>query len=373
MRPVASAESSSSVPLCVDLDGTLIRTDLLWESLLILLKKNPLFAFAVPFWWAKGRAHLKAQIASRVRLDPSYLPYHAPLLDYLRAEKAQGRRLLLVTASDAQLAQGVADHVSLFSEVLASNGRTNLRGRNKAARLAEHFGERGYDYAGNSHVDLPVWRRAREALVVNAGSNLATRAAECATVGKIFGRRKPLRHALIAVLRPREWFKNVIIFVPLITSHQFGQWPRTLGAICGFLAFSLCASGVSILNDLYHLEAHRRDPLKNLGPFAAGDLPLSFGFALAPLLLAAGILIACNLPAGFLVVLALYLVLTVGYSWPLKQVPLVNVFCFAGLYTIRFIAGCAAVGLKFSMIWLVMFSIFLTLGLIKRFIKTSID
>jgi 4-hydroxybenzoate polyprenyltransferase/phosphoserine phosphatase len=370
MSPVASAESSSPVPLCVDLDGTLIRTDLLWESLLILLKKNPLLAFAVPFWWAKGRAHLKAQIASRVRVDPSYLPYHEPLLDYLRTEKARGRRLLLVTASDAQLAQDVADHVGLFSEVLASNGQTNLRGKNKAAKLAEDFGERGYDYAGNSSVDLPVWRHAREALVVNAAASLATRAADCATVGKIFERRKPLWRSLVESLRPHQWVKNLIIFVPLVTSHQLAQWPRTLEAIWAFLAFSVCASAVYVLNDLSDLEADRHHSLKRLRPFAAGDLPLPFGFVLVPLLLAAGILIACVLPAGFSGVLAIYLALTTGYSWRLKQVPLVDVFCLAGLYTIRLIAGHEAASVEFSF-WLLVFSmfLFLSLALVKRFVE----
>jgi glycosyltransferase involved in cell wall biosynthesis len=329
--------------------------------MLILLKKNPLFAFAIPFWWAKGRAHLKAQIASRVRLDPAHLPFHEPLVDYLRAEKAQGRRLLLVTASDEHLAQPVAEHVGLFSEVLASNGHINLRGKNKAARLAENFGERGYDYAGNSSVDLPVWRHAREALVVNAGSSLATRAAECATVGKIFGRRKPIWRSLTEALQPHQWLKNLIVFIPLIISHQIAQWPRTLEAVWVFLAFSLCASAVYLLNDLSNLEADRQHSLKKMRPLAAGDLPLQFGFALAPLLLAAGIVIACTLPAGVLVALMAYLALTTGYTWRLIQIPLVNVLCLAGIYTIVLVAGYELARMELTF-WL-LFWVLLFLGL----------
>jgi len=181
------ADGDRAVPLCVDLDGTLIKTDLFWESSVRLLKRNPLWLFALPIWWLKGRAHLKRQIAARSgELDPACLPYHEPFLEYLRSEHLQGRTLILATASDRSLAQPVADYIDLFCDVLASDGKTNLRGAAKCRMLVKRYGERGFDYAGNSSVDLAVWRQARAAIVVNSHASLVRRAAKLAPVAKTF-------------------------------------------------------------------------------------------------------------------------------------------------------------------------------------------
>jgi len=177
---------SNPVPLCVDLDGTLIKTDLLWESLARLLRKNPFQLLPVLFWWMRGRAFLKRQLVRRVTIDPAALPYHEPFLAYLREQKAAGRKLVLVTASDRDMALPVANYVGLFDDVLGSDGKTNLRGANKLKALTEKFGERGFDYAGNSCADLAVWRGAREAIVVNASAAVLKRAAECAKPGPTF-------------------------------------------------------------------------------------------------------------------------------------------------------------------------------------------
>ena len=174
------------IPLCVDLDGTLIKTDLLWESLARLLRRNPFQLLLVLFWWTRGRAFLKRQLVQRVTIDPAALPYHQPFLAYLREQKATGRKLVLVTASDRAMALPVANHVGLFDEVLGSDGKTNLRGANKLKVLVEKFGKRGFDYAGNSSADLPVWRAAREAIVVNASAAVLKRAAECTRLGPTF-------------------------------------------------------------------------------------------------------------------------------------------------------------------------------------------
>ena len=175
-----------NVPLAVDLDGTLIRTDMMWESLARLLRRNPFAIFPVLFWWRSGRARLKQNLAARVRVDPATLPYHQRFLDWLRKEKAAGRQLVLATAADRQMAQPIADHVGLFDEVLASDGVTNLRGENKRLALVGKYGERGFDYAGNSRDDLAVWRSARLAVVVNASATVQRQAADCATPGPSF-------------------------------------------------------------------------------------------------------------------------------------------------------------------------------------------
>ncbi len=186
MPPEPNTPQTSLPPLVVDLDGTLIKTDLLWESLARLLRRNPLMLFAVLFWWMRGRAFLKRQLVRRVTIDPAALPYHELFLAFLREQKRAGRKLILATASDRQMAMPVASHVGLFDEVLGSDGKTNLRSVNKLKTLIEKFGERGFDYAGNSAPDLVVWRGAREAIVVNAGAAILKRAAECTRLGPAF-------------------------------------------------------------------------------------------------------------------------------------------------------------------------------------------
>jgi phosphoserine phosphatase len=182
--PQSPAENP--IPLVVDLDGTLIKTDLLWESLVQYLRRNPPGIFPVLFWWSRGRAFLKRQLADRVRVDPATLPFNEKFLAWLREQKASGRKIVLATASDFQVAKPVSDHFEIFDEVLASDGRTNLRGANKLKALVEKFGERGFDYAGNSSVDLAVWRGAHAAIVVNASRSVEKRAALCAEVERYF-------------------------------------------------------------------------------------------------------------------------------------------------------------------------------------------
>lgn len=370
MPPPAVAETKPPVPLCVDLDGTLIKTDLLWESLVALVKRRPWLAAVVPFWLLRGRAHLKAKLAARVQLDAASLPCNREFLEFLRAEKGAGRDLYLVTASDAQPAGEVARHFGLFREVLGSNGKLNLRGRNKGARLAERFGEHGFDYAGNSSVDLPVWQRARAAIVVNGAPGLETRARRRSEVSRVFAPEQSRLKAFIRALRPHQWVKNLIVFVPLLTSHSLTERAKVLHALLAFVAFCLCASGAYVLNDLLDIEADRHHPTKRLRPFASGDLPLPVGLITLPLLFAASVVMAWPMSPRFVAALALYVALTTSYSLRIKRVPLLDVFFLSGLYTIRLVAGHEATGIQYSF-WLLVFAIFifLSLALVKRFIE----
>ncbi|MEI6391605.1 MAG: UbiA family prenyltransferase [Verrucomicrobiota bacterium] len=372
MPTTVSTEQTDLVPLCVDLDGTLIKTDLLCESLVCLLKRNPLYTFMLPLWWLKGRAFLKREIGSRVELDVSVLPYHQPLVDFVREEHRRGRPLFLTTASDRKLAQSVADHLGLFTDVLASNGETNLRGTQKLQAMEQRFGPRGFDYAGNSSADLAVWRGAREAIVVNACPSLETKAARCTKLGPVFPCDSHKFSALFRCLRPHQWIKNFIIVVPTVTAHKLGEHSLMLLDLWAFAVFCLCASGVYVVNDLLDLDADRRHSEKKRRPFAAGDLPLQMGFILGPWLLLAGAALAVKLPAPFAGVVALYFVLTMSYSWWVRQIALLDVFFLTALYTIRLIAGHTATGIAYSS-WLLMFSmfIFLSLALAKRY--TELD
>ncbi|WP_175104094.1 UbiA family prenyltransferase [Pararobbsia alpina] len=359
------------VPLCVDLDRTFTHTDLLVESFLMLVKKNPLYVFFCFYWLLKGKAYLKSQIASRVSMDVSTLPYNQALLDYLRREKSLGRDLYLCTAANGILAQKVADHSGLFKGVLASSDKINLSGANKVAALIEKFGATGFDYCGDAKADLPVWTHARRAIVVG-NKRMASAAAKVNDSVEFFEREGALLRLIVKEMRVYQWVKNLLIFVPLLTSHRFTDVSSILAAVIGFASFSLCASAVYVLNDLLDLDADRRHARKRNRPFASGQLPASLGLGLAAALLLASAGLAILLPAKFALVLAGYFVVTLAYSFALKRQILIDVFTLAALYTTRIVAGGAANVIPLSY-WLILFSglLFLSLAMVKRY--TELD
>jgi 4-hydroxybenzoate polyprenyltransferase len=357
-------------PLCVDLDGTLILSDVLLESLMLLIKLNPLYLFLIPIWLLRGRAALKAELSALVTLDPGSLPYDRDFIDWLESERIAGRSLWLCTASNEMFAGRVAAHLGIFQGVLASDRDVNLAGATKAARLVAQFGEGGFDYCGNERRDIAVWKHARGAIVVHGTLRLKQAAARHVPVLRIFPRRASALRAVVRALRPHHWAKNVLILVPLLASHRVFE-PHSLAA--GLLAtavFCLCTSSVYVLNDLLDLESDRIHPSKRRRPFAAGDLSILSGLALAFGLIGGAFVIATFLTAEFQITLATYYSLTVIYSVSLKRVVLVDAVALAGLYTLRIIAGSAAIGTPLSF-WLLSFSVFLFLSLafLKRFVE----
>lgn len=356
------------VPLVVDLDGTLVKTDLLIESLLSLIKQNPFYILALPFWMLRGRAFLKRQVNRRVTLDVSFLPYDRELLDHLKVQHARGRPLVLATGNDERVARQVADHLQLFERVLASDGAVNLSSRTKRDRLVAEFGERNFDYAGNERRDLEVWSSARKAIIVNSTKGIIRRAGRVADIEKIFNSRDGVLKPYIRALRLQQWLKNLLVFVPLVMAHRYNDLALVGQAFLAFCAFGLCASSVYLLNDLTDLSADRHHPRKRMRPFAAGELPLLWGLGSAPLLLGFSIFLAWFLPLPFLGMLLLYFFLNLGYSFTLKRVVLLDVIILAGLYTMRIMAGSASVAIWPSP-WLLAFStfLFLSLALLKRY------
>jgi 4-hydroxybenzoate polyprenyltransferase/phosphoserine phosphatase len=355
-------------PLCVDLDGTLIRGDLPYETLTLLIKRNPLYLFVLPFWLLLGKAQFKDQVARRVILNPAALPYNQELLDWLAAEHAGGRSLWLCCASNERLAQLIATHLGLFDGVVANTEHINLAGSVKAARLAERFGERGFDYCGNERRDLKVWERTRGAIVVNARPRLAALAARRTAVLRVFPRQTRRRWALLAELRPHQWAKNTLVLMPLLAAHRASDPFSDLCGVLGVIAFSLCASSVYVVNDLLDLEADRGHPRKRKRPLASGELPIKYGLALAPTLFAASVAVALALPPRFWLVLLTYYGVTLAYSFVLKGLVVIDALSLAGLYTLRIIAGAAAVSVPLSF-WMLLFSVllFLSLAFVKRF------
>lgn len=356
-------------PLCVDLDGTLVKSDTLLDSLLLLARSQPLAALRVPWWILRGRAAVKSEVCRRVSLDPRHLPYNRTLVEFLESERGEGRRLYLATGADCQLAQRIADHLGIFEGVLASDGRTNFTAANKLAGLRETFGEDGYDYVGNASPDLPLLEHAGAAMLANPTPGLRARLrGRGVRVERVFEERAARGRAIRKAIRVHQWTKNSLIFVPMVLAHVL-RVNVLANALFAFLAFSLCASATYIANDLLDIEADRRHPSKRLRPFAAGDLSVKTGVALSAVLLAGSLALAILLlPVSFLLWLCVYLATTLSYSLYFKRMVLVDVILLSGLYTLRLLAGSAATHVPISP-WLGAFALFLflSLAMVKRF------
>lgn len=355
-------------PLVVDLDGTLINTDMLHESAVRLLRDKPYFALAIPFWLSRGKALLKQKLASHVDLDIASLPFNQQLIDWLQSQKDLGRRLVLCTATDKSIAEAIANYLRLFDEVIASEGVKNLAGQNKANVLVEKYGENGFDYVGNSSVDLLIWEKSKQGVVVNGSSRLVYKASAVTEIERVISKAKNSLKTWVKVFRLHHWIKNILIFVPIFAAHQVITGELWINLGLAFLSFSLCASSVYIANDLLDLESDRAHSRKRSRPFASGQIPIWIGAILAPVLIFSSLAMAHYVGGNFLPWLLFYFGLTCAYSWRLKRLVLVDCLTLAILYTLRIVAGAAAVSVPLSF-WLLAFSIFsfLSLAFIKRY------
>jgi len=374
IRPVRISEQPGSLPpLAVDLDGTLLKTDVLLESLIRLLRRAPWSIFLLPFWLWKGKAHLKHQVACRVSIDVSTLPYREDLLDYLRTQRSQGRVLALATAADQKIAHQIADHLRLFDFVFSSDGNTNLLPKAKRDRLVKVFGERGFDYAGNGRHDLRVWSAARRAIAVNPDFHIREGIARAAELDRVFEDPRKSLTAYLRPLRPQHWLKNILLFVTLLAAHRVNELLLLNKLVLAFLAFGCIASSGYLINDLFDLQADRRHPDKRFRAFASGSLPLVYPLVMIPLLAGFGCVLGEVVSGPFLVTLLTYFALSVAYSLFLKKVVVLDVSILAGLYTLRILAGSAAISIWPSH-WLLAFSIFLffSLALVKRYSELTL-
>jgi 4-hydroxybenzoate polyprenyltransferase len=350
--------------VCVDLDGTLIRTDTLVEGLLQLLH-DPGSWVHLPGWLLRGRAAFKQQVMARAPVDPTLLPYEHTLISYLEAQRACGRHLVLTSAADRDVAERVSAHLKMFDDVVASDGSLNLKGRTKGDVLAARFGAGNFTYVGNSWPDLHVWRRAGSAVLVNGSKRLADEVAKITTLERRIDDRPSRGLSFVKALRPHQWLKNVLVFLPIFTANALRDTQAWFDAAMMFMAFCATASASYIVNDLTDLSADRRHPRKRRRPFASADLPIIVGPIAAPLLLI--VAVGLGLTIGTAHILLFYMACSLVYSFKLKELPLVDVFTLALLYSLRVFGGGEASGYRLSP-WLLAFSIFLFLGLatIKR-------
>ena len=355
-------------PLCVDLDGTLVKSDTLVDSLLALARRRPLLVLALPGKLLRGKAVFKAFVTESISLDVETLPYNHKLLAFLKEQHSLGRPLYLTTGADIALAHRVSDSLGIFDGVLGSDGATNLTGNKKLDGLRNRLGPGAFDYVGNATPDLPLLTHATEAMLANPSLALRSRLRSRGIKPKreFIERRDPVT-ALVRAMRPHQWAKNLLIFLPPLLAHDFAM-PVLLTTLLAFVCFSLTASATYILNDLLDLEADRHHHSKRRRSFAAGDLSPLVGAGLAITFLLIAFLSARVLPLAFYGWLAFYLISTLGYSLYLKRVPLMDVLTLSGLYTLRLIAGSAATGTRISH-WLAGYSVFLffSLAIVKRF------
>ena len=364
-RPLASA---AEVPLCVDLDGTLVKSDTLIDSLLAMMRTHPVLVFKLPGRLLRGKAAFKAFVTESVSLDVAHLPYNRPLLQYLQHERAQGRPIFLATGADVRLANRVAAHLGIFTGVLGSDGATNLTGEKKLDRLRDRLGAGEFDYIGNDTPDLPLLAHAHEPMVTNPslGLRMGLRSRGIKPTREFLERRHPVK-SLVKAVRVHQWAKNLLIFIPLFCSHAVTAG-KLLTALAAFCCFSLTASSAYIVNDLLDIEADRRHPRKSRRPFASGDLSALSGLAVVAVFLAAALVGARLLHGQFLAWLLIYLAATLTYTWYLKRIALLDVLALSGLYIMRLLAGAAATQTPISH-WLAGFSmfLFLSLAIVKRF------
>ncbi|MBL0373699.1 UbiA family prenyltransferase [Rhizobium sp. KVB221] len=353
--------------MVVDLDGTLTRTDLLFETFWSALSKQQLSVVPIAARsLIEGRAALKRNLAKLGPIDVTHLPYNDAVVDHVRQWRDSGGRTALVTASDQTLADAVAAHLGLFDEVHGSNGSRNLKGPEKAAFLAERYGEFRFTYIGDAEDDIDVWRIAKAAVTVDLPPGRRVRVDALVKDAEHLTTRASRGAALLKALRPHQWMKNVLIFLPMAAAHQFDA--ITLGrTILAFVAFSVIASSVYLLNDLVDLGPDRLHPRKRHRPFASGALPLATGTVLAPGLMAVGMIISLLLGPLFFGVMVCYYAVTTAYSFKLKRLLIVDICALACLYTLRIVAGGVAPSITLSM-WLLAFSMFFffSLAAMKR-------
>jgi 4-hydroxybenzoate polyprenyltransferase/phosphoserine phosphatase len=363
-RPIGEA-LTVDLPLCVDLDGTLVKVDTMQEAAFGATVADWAVLFRIPVWLVIGKARLKQELARRWQFDPAHLPYNEALLDYLRAERARGRPIVLSTAATQQVADRIAAHLGLFDRIIASDGVTNLRGPAKAEALCRAFGAKRFVYVGNDSTDHAVWGEAAGAVLVNARSGVSRTAKVRYPVVAIIDDGAGRMRAAVKALRPYQWVKNLLTFVPLFVSGGFADLTAWVPTIAIFAAFCAFASVAYILNDMTDLAADRAHPRKSRRPFASGALSIGDGLAILPGLTLVGL--ALGWYSGALPALLFYMALSLSYNLKLKEMPLIDVFVLGGLYTLRLFAGGEASGHRVSL-WLLGFSsfLFLSLALIKR-------
>lgn len=358
----------NNLPLCVDLDGTLIKADMMFDSVALLIKKNPFYLFIIPFWLSRGKLFLKEQLIKNVHQDIDNVPINQDVVDYLIDEKKNGRNIILVTATMQNYADEFKEKFDFFDEAVGSKGGINLVGIQKAEYLKNRFGDRGFDYIGDSSKDLYVWKFAANALIVGNNQEIIDKAKQISNVIKIWEDDNESKISIIyRQLRVYQWVKNLLIFLPALLAHNL-ELSTYFNLILSFFSFSFVASSIYIFNDLMDLNSDRNHEIKKNRPIAAGKFKISDAFIYSFFLMIVGILISAFVNSSFMIVLIIYIISTFAYSIYLKKIYIIDIITLAVLYTLRLIAGSATSGEIISE-WFAAYSLFFffSMGALKRF------
>ena len=357
-------------PICVDLDGTLLLTDSLAESLILLLRQNPFYLFLALIWLLQGRAYFKAAVASRTHLNPEQLIYNQNILTWLKVKKSLGHDLYLVTGANEKIAITIANYLGIFSGVLASKD-INLVAKHKAKACNKQFGKYNYIYLGNSKNDLPVWQDADSVVCVTDSRRLENQCRQLGHKVEYIRQPKPTLKEFLKAVRAHQYAKNILLFIPLFLNEQLFNQELWYSAPLAFIAFCATCSITYLINDFYDLNADRQHKTKNKRGFASGRVPLIYGFyliiAFAIIAILAQIILS-NL--YFTLALGIYFILSLAYSQWLKEIAIMDVLSLTVLYTLRILAGMMLIADPISN-WFLTFSIcfFLSLSFLKRYIE----
>jgi 4-hydroxybenzoate polyprenyltransferase/phosphoserine phosphatase len=370
-RLITSASAASDTPLVVDLDGALVRSDLLIETAFAEIGRRPHSLYEMLLRLREGKAALKHRLAKTYDLDPSTLPYDEHVLAQIETARAEGRPVYLTSASAERFVDTVAKHLGLFTGWFASDATLNLAGEAKAQRLVGVFGDRGFDYIGNDAADLPVWSRARKAIAIRTSAHVARRLHAMGGEVEHLGCDRPEWRTWAKLLRVHQYAKNALVFAPLLAAHVF-ETGALINATLAAIAFSLCASSVYLLNDLVDLQEDRRHRSKRNRPLASGAISIRQGMAAIPILFLLAMAVAASISVSFLAVLLGYFALTTAYSFALKRKMFADVITLAALYSIRVVGGAVAIDVAASK-WLLAFcmAMCISLALIKRYVELA--
>jgi 4-hydroxybenzoate polyprenyltransferase len=360
--------AENEIPLVIDIDGTLIHTDLLIEALILLIRKKPYYFWKCILWGFKGKAYLKNKIFGLVSPDYPLLPYNVELINFIKKEFASGRKIILASASPISAVIGISKIYPIFSELYGTENKINLRGRNKLRVLTDRFGKGKFDYVGNSKADHVIFASSRYSYLVNPSRSVEKKAGRISDLRYTWHSGKATLKDYLGAIRVYQWVKNLLLFVPLVTSHSFYSvhlFMLTFGAFC---TFNIMASSGYLLNDILDINSDRNHPRKRYRPVATGKISLLNASALALVFFTTGLFFASKFNPVFFYTMLFYFVTSFTYSLYLKKMAMYDVFTLAGLYSIRVFAGSEVIGVPLSF-WLIAFStfIFLSLAFLKRY------
>jgi 4-hydroxybenzoate polyprenyltransferase/phosphoserine phosphatase len=357
-------------PLIVDLDGTLIHTDLGWESLFLAVRKKPWILFLLPFWILRGMAFIKARLSEIHPCDPTHLPYNQDVLNFLKTHRSRGQDLVLASGSDQKNVGLIAEHLGIFVAAWGSDGSTNLTGTRKLQKIRQFYADKNFDYIGNDHKDLNIFAATEKSYLVSSNERLIRRARATGDLEQVFADRKNQFRDWLRMLRPHQWVKNILVFVPLIAAHQVDALNLAGLSVIAFIGLSFIASGTYILNDLLDMESDRKNRTKKQRPITSGRITVPCALVTSIALISIGIFFGFYVNTALMAAFAVYLVTTLNYSLWIKRLVLIDVLVLSGLYTLRIFAGAEATGIPLSN-WLLSFSLFLftSLAFLKRYVE----